>query len=291
MERMLKRMGLASIVSALVGGAAIAQPAVPPPTNVALIGVTEVAGKTQAWLVDLRTQRRETVSPGQEAFGYRVKRVDPERVTLTRGKQQFTVRLGEKPLPVATAPAVVPPAPVLIRPAQRMPRVTAARIEVPVEEFQPEIAPPVTTNVEPQPSPERTPAPEFYPGYPGQPDYGFAPGYGFDPRYPEMTDPYPNGYFGYPGYGSGYPRMSPEASGYPDYLGQPYPGALYPTWPAPYGMSGVPATTGPDFLGNVSGPRGPRWNSQTSRRRGAFLPGGTPTNPQTQRRRQTVEPR
>jgi hypothetical protein len=57
-------------------------------------------------------------------------------------------------------------------------------------------------------------------------------------------------------------------------------------------MSGVPATTGPDFLGNVSGPRGPRWNTQTSRRRSGFYFGsGTPSNPQTQRRRQTVEPR
>jgi hypothetical protein len=268
---------------------------------VALIGVTEVGGKSQAWLVDLTTRRRETVSPGQEAFGYRVRKVDPERVTLTRGGQQWVVRLGEKQVPVASAPRPValPDVPVAEPRVAREVDTGAPEyvFSAELEELLAEPRAPVTTGGTTDARRTAAGDPLPYPGHGYQPGYdvlpefgagyGLPPGYGFDPRYPAAVDPYT----GYPTYPGLYPGMAPELSGYPDYLGQPYPGQLYPTWPPPYGMSGVPITTGPDFLGNVSGPRAPRWNSQTSRRRSTYFGGSTPSNPQTQRRRQTFEPR
>lgn len=85
-------------------------PAVDPPDspvqNIALMGVTHTDGEDQAWLVDVSTQEREVVDEGDAAWGFTVKQIAEEQIVLARGTDQFTIRLGEKEIPVNEAPAV-----------------------------------------------------------------------------------------------------------------------------------------------------------------------------------------
>jgi hypothetical protein len=75
--------------------------------QIALMGVTQQGDELTAWLVDLSTQAREEAEAGENAFGFEVKEVSADSVVLTQGPEEFTVRLGEKEIPVAAAP---PPA-------------------------------------------------------------------------------------------------------------------------------------------------------------------------------------
>lgn len=72
--------------------------------NIALMGVTHSEGEDHAWLVDLSTRDREVVDEGKEAWGFTVKRIEDEHIVLARGGDQFTLRLGEKEIPVTEAP-------------------------------------------------------------------------------------------------------------------------------------------------------------------------------------------
>ncbi|MGV3724658.1 MAG: hypothetical protein ACO1SX_27490, partial [Actinomycetota bacterium] len=78
--------------------------------QIALMGVTQQGDEITAWLVDLTTQAREEAEAGESAFGFNVKEVSAESVVLAQGNEEFTVRLGEKELPVVAAeqPAAVP---------------------------------------------------------------------------------------------------------------------------------------------------------------------------------------
>lgn len=268
------------------------------PADVALLGVTQIGNRTQAWLVDLRTQRRETVTAGDAAFGFRVKRIAGESVVLSRGGKELTVRLGEKPIPprvAARPPAVVRsrPAPGSIRPGA-LPPVLTPEGELPLRgEVLPETAPPTAgssgeVEVVPNPTPVEPepvyPYPNVYPGYPNplfDPYSGQFYGYpGFAPAY----DPYTGQLYPYPGAFPGYYPEDPYGGYYPGY-GLPVPGY------APYGP-GLPGSTGfsapwgaypnQSGTGPISG--GLRWNPQTRRRSvGRYL--GAPPNPQTRRRR------
>jgi hypothetical protein len=73
--------------------------------NIALMGVTNSDGEDQAWLVNLDNQEREVVDEGGAAWGFTVKDIEDESIILARGAEQFTLRLGEKEIPVQEAPA------------------------------------------------------------------------------------------------------------------------------------------------------------------------------------------
>jgi hypothetical protein len=298
----------AAALFALGTGALAQSRPVPPPRTLALVGVTSVGARTEAWLVDLGTRRRVTLSVGESAFGYRLKRVDPERVVLTRGGKEFPLRLGEKNVPVAPAPppvAAVPPAA-----AVATPELVDPPLEVPAEPFEEPLSP-APDPVEPAaitPQRDLRRAPEFYPGYPFGPGLspeeaaamGVYPGY-----YPGAQNPY------YPGL---YPPFLDAAQPYPGGFG-PYAGAPadYPAWAYPNAPSGYPAWAYPDptldpwafqnpTLGQWDAPwmsRGSssrygsgnavsRWNGQTSRRQSGYFGGSAPSNPQTMRRRQSL---
>jgi hypothetical protein len=79
--------------------------------QIALMGVTQQGDEITAWLVDLATQAREEAEAGDSAFGFDVKEVSADSVVLTQGTEEFTVRLGEKEIPVVVAetPAATSP--------------------------------------------------------------------------------------------------------------------------------------------------------------------------------------
>lgn len=81
-------------------------PPASPVQNIALMGVTHSDKENQAWLVDLSTQEREVVDEGGAAWGFTVKNIGDEQIVLAKGNDQFTIRLGEKTIPVNEAPAV-----------------------------------------------------------------------------------------------------------------------------------------------------------------------------------------
>lgn len=73
-----------------------------PTKHVALMGITHANGEVSAWLVDLRDQQREIVGVGDRAFGLTLKEIDPESVVLTRGDEEFELRLGQKQIASAS---------------------------------------------------------------------------------------------------------------------------------------------------------------------------------------------
>jgi hypothetical protein len=298
-----------------IGAGALAQPRpVPPPRALALVGVTSVGDRTQAWLVDLNTRRRATLSIGETAFGYRLKRAEPERVVLTRGGQDFPLRLGEKPVPPSPAPppAAAAPPPVVLPPeVVQPPELQPA--PAPEEALSPDSTP--SEPVEALPSRQRDlrQVPELYPGYPFGPGLspqeaaalGAYPGYypgAAQPYYPGLYPPYAEVTLPYPGVMAPYPGVPyPGApSNYPSwaYPGaqQVYPAWAYPDWSLDPGSALDPVTsrwdsprlTSPGFAGSVPGYAGSRWNPQRSRRYSGYFGGGAPSNPQTFRRRQRL---
>ena len=76
--------------------------------DIALMGVTHSDGSDQAWLVNLENQEREVVDEGGAAWGFTVKDIDDDTIILARGSDQFTLRIGEKEIPVNEAPAASP---------------------------------------------------------------------------------------------------------------------------------------------------------------------------------------
>jgi len=100
----------------------VSKPTAPPPPavpevssavagvkQIALMGVTQQGDEITAWLVDLATQTREEAEAGDRAFGFEVKDVAADSVVLAQGGEEFTIRLGEKEIPVA-APVEQPAA-------------------------------------------------------------------------------------------------------------------------------------------------------------------------------------
>jgi hypothetical protein len=230
--------------------AALAQSgAVVPPKSLALIGVTQIGDKTEAWLVDLSSRRREIAGQGGSAFGYRVKQIGQDRVILTRGTQQVVLRLGDKPVPGAQARPALADVPI-IRPSD---------LPVPGQGTPPGIEQQVPQRDVETVLPTQPPAPEPQPR-------------------PVMEEPY------YPAYPYPYYPFNPYAEyGYPYGLQPGYPEAyapwVGPTGAYPYGAMGP-------YRGSYTAPP-MRWNPQTSRRRSADpLTGIGSTNPQTRRRRE-----
>lgn len=85
------------------GESATAAPAPPesPVKDLALMGVTRQSGDERAWLIDVNNNERETVGEGGTAWGFTVRDIEPESVVLTRGDEQWTLRLGEREIPGA----------------------------------------------------------------------------------------------------------------------------------------------------------------------------------------------
>lgn len=291
----------ATVVLLVVGTGVMAQPrVVPPPHMLALVGVTSVGARTQAWLVDLSTRQRATLSVGESAFGYRLKRVSPERVVLTRGGQDFPLRLGEKDVLAAASRA--PIAAVAPPPSAALPEVASPPVEEP-RARPAEPAPPVPEPVTAAPTQQRDVfrTPELYPGYPFSPRLspeeaaalGVYPGYysgAESPYYSGLYPPFPDALVPYPGAPSNYPAWA-------------YPGvqSAYPAWAYPdptldplsarypaMGRMESPWTPAPAFSRYDSGAAGPRWNPQRSRRYSGHFGGGAPSNPQTLRRRRNL---
>lgn len=71
--------------------------------QIALMGVTQQGEAPTAWLVDISTHERETVGAGESAFGFTVKEIGAESVLLAQAGEEFTVRMGDKEIPVTEA--------------------------------------------------------------------------------------------------------------------------------------------------------------------------------------------
>lgn len=88
--------------------AARTEPAPAPPApedpvkNLALFGLTREGETDQAWLVDLSNQEREVVPVGGTAFGFTVRKIGAESVTLARDSSEYQLRLGEKQITAAS---------------------------------------------------------------------------------------------------------------------------------------------------------------------------------------------
>ncbi len=82
-------------------------PAAPedPVKNLVLFGLTREDETDQAWLVDLTNQQREVVPVGGTAFGFTVRKIGADAVTLARGSDEYQLRLGEKQLATSYAAA------------------------------------------------------------------------------------------------------------------------------------------------------------------------------------------
>ena len=263
MRKQKPRASLLSMIGLLTAGA-LAQAAPVPetaPRNLVLIGVTQVGDRAQAWLMDVDSRTKETVSPGATAFGFRVKSVGPEQVVLTRGGRVYSLRLGERQVPTVAAAPVRTVAPTIsgriaLPRRSTLPNVFAPPVfltqdpnagnEVEVQEPAPASAPDFYTdrNAPPSVDPrllnmdprllnmdprylnmDPRLLPDIYPGYGAMAGYGMVPGYGSIPSYGAIP-----GYGMVPGYGAlpGY-GFDPQAAGYPAYVDETagYPGALY----------------------------------------------------------------
>jgi hypothetical protein len=71
--------------------------------NLALFGITHDGSRSHAWLLDRDSGERESPSVGESAFGVTVKEIEGERVVLTAGGAQVRLRLGERPIRLASA--------------------------------------------------------------------------------------------------------------------------------------------------------------------------------------------
>jgi hypothetical protein len=67
-----------------------------PVKNIALTGVTFEGGKDTALLLDTSSNDRERATVGERVFGFTVRKIDSDSVTLARGSDQYTIRLGDK---------------------------------------------------------------------------------------------------------------------------------------------------------------------------------------------------
>lgn len=74
-----------------------------PVQSLALVGITHSENTDFAWLMDLNSRARETAQVGGTAFGFRVSRVEAEQVALERDGHEYLLRLGEKPILIASA--------------------------------------------------------------------------------------------------------------------------------------------------------------------------------------------
>lgn len=79
-----------------------------PVKNLALMGITHEGGADRAWLVELSSLKKETGAAGERVLGFTVRRVGPESVVLTRGTDEYTLRLGEKQIPGVVLAASTP---------------------------------------------------------------------------------------------------------------------------------------------------------------------------------------
>jgi hypothetical protein len=70
-----------------------------PVKNIALTGVGSEGGRDVAFLLDLSNNEREQVRAGDQAFGFTLRKVQPDSVVLARGSSEYTVRLGDKTVP------------------------------------------------------------------------------------------------------------------------------------------------------------------------------------------------
>lgn len=81
--------------------APIPEPPSDPTRQIALIAVAEANGSERAVLMNLDTQERVHATEGDTAFGFRVAAIGEDRVELAKDDSRYTIRLGEKPVPVA----------------------------------------------------------------------------------------------------------------------------------------------------------------------------------------------
>jgi hypothetical protein len=72
-----------------------------PAKNIALIGVTHLNGADHALLMDVSTQERETVDQGGDVWGFKVRTIGDDHVTLANATEEVTLRLGEKGVPTS----------------------------------------------------------------------------------------------------------------------------------------------------------------------------------------------
>lgn len=237
------------------------------PEHLALVGVTQIGNRSEAWVVNLRTGGKATLRPGDSAFGYRLQRVGPEQATLTRGDQRFVLRLGEQQLPVQQ----VAGSRTELRSEPDAPTVT-------IQEATPASRAPVQRVVTEVVVPEAArPRDELLPNSTA-----------IDAVPPVMvTDP---AWLGYPGLRSPFAGAMLPYTGAPGYAAYPEWAAGYPGPPIGYGSLGAPYLGAP--LTELDRPSefpffpGRGWNPQTIRRRaGDFVRGVPSANPQTLRRR------
>jgi len=284
-----------------------------PAVSLALVGVTEVGDRVQAWLTDTATGEREIAGPGESAFGFAVKRIGSDSVILSRGGREYSLRLGQKQIPIARTAAAAPAPPAdgssAAAPRQRRRAARSGPVFLPQSYLESigsvqDAIPPEENSI----SPQRDGDDRFSglaPGAAGVPE---------DPRLTEDQGPYWNPYLGsagspgtwYPDMTGGYP-VYPGYPGYPAYSGYPgyplYPGdaAGYPggapapdvdtgaaPWMTPYGGAGYYPSGVTPYPGGPVYPTFTRYRTPPLgwQRGGPGFPGvmPLPDNPQTSRR-------
>jgi hypothetical protein len=94
-------------------GAAATHPSAPPdPTaDLALTGIVETTDGLLVLVESISTKHGEFVGVGEQAFGFTVKSVGPDSVTLARGSQTYELRLGAKEIGGDTTTPAAPAAP------------------------------------------------------------------------------------------------------------------------------------------------------------------------------------
>jgi len=95
--------------------------------GLALVGITGVKDRDSAWIVDLATGERQVAAVGDAAFGYEVKSIRPDGVTLVRNAQEYDLRLG--PIDVQSTPGRRPAGEATARP---MPSSAGVTVNTPV---------------------------------------------------------------------------------------------------------------------------------------------------------------
>ncbi len=257
--------GLATLALVSTGAAAAQQGdrTAQAPKGLALVGVTQIGDRVQAWLVNRDTRAKATLQPGETAFGYRLQKVGPEQVTLVRNGKQFVLRLDD------------PREPESLVAGYRSEARSDNAGSVPNPEVTVVERTPSGTTADPAPQIVNEvvvgPTPPVVTGVPGTvEDLRDV------DRYPVALDPYVGSgyapfyvpdYLGAPGY---YPPWAPQ---YPVIAGHRYPYAPY----APYT---------PDWPEDLRFVPSLRFNPQTFRREAGDFFGGTfSANPQTRRRR------
>jgi hypothetical protein len=70
-----------------------------PVRNIALLGISGEGSDREALMMDTSSQERESASEGDRVFGFTLREIGSDSVTLTRGGDEYVVRIGAQSIP------------------------------------------------------------------------------------------------------------------------------------------------------------------------------------------------